>query len=146
MPKTLFKITPEVHLVLKRGDQYLLLRRYQTGYLDGFYGLVAGHVDGAEPFRTAMAREALEEAGIAIVPDDLRLVHMMHRLAEKERLSLFFEPTSWTGPIENREPHKCDDLDWYSLEEKDADLIPYIKAALDHIAAGDHYSEFGWSG
>lgn len=145
MSKIRFKIIPEVHLVLRRNSQFLMLRRYQTGYMDGYYSVVAGHVDGNETFRSAMVREAYEEAGIVLKPKELRLVHTMHRLSEDERLSLFFEAKKWEGNISNMEPNKCDDLNWYKLEENDASMVPYVKSALVNVSEDVPYSEFGWN-
>jgi len=121
-----------------------MLRRYQTGYMDGWYSVVAGHVDGNETFRSAMVREAREEAGIILSADALSLVHTMHRSSGEERLSLFFEVNIWDGEIQNMEPHKCDDLNWYTLAEQDTTLVPYVKSALEHVSYNNPYSEFGW--
>lgn len=139
MSKTRFKVIPEVHLVLRSNGKFLLLRRYQTGYMDGLYSVVAGHVDGNETLRGAMAREAQEEAGISLSLEGLRLVHTMHRRAKEERLSLFFEADTWGGEISNMEPHKCDDLEWYSLGEQNNKMVPYVHKALTHIASGVPY-------
>lgn len=145
MGRERFKLIPEVHLVLRKDDRFLMLRRYKTGYMDGLYSVVAGHVDGDETFRSAMVREANEEAGITLQNEQLRLVHTMHRVSKDERLSLFFEATAWEGEITNMEPHKCDDLNWYTLAEQDAKLVPYVKSALASVSDGNPYSEFGWS-
>ena len=141
-----FRIIPEVHLVLRDQGRLLMLRRFQTGYMDGHYSLVAGHVEGNETFAAAMAREAREEAGITVPEDALTLVHTMHRKSDEERLSLFFETSHWQGEITNAEPHKCDALDWFAPEALPVNCIPYIRAALRSIVAGMPYSEFGWPG
>ena len=57
-----FKLVVAVHLILIENGKILLLRRYNTGYEDGNYSLVAGHIDGNESVIQAMQREALEEA------------------------------------------------------------------------------------
>lgn len=43
-----FKVTVSVNVLLCRGDTYLLLRRANTGWADGFYTLPAGHLEGNE--------------------------------------------------------------------------------------------------
>ena len=55
-----------VHLILVQDSKVLLLRRYNTGYEDGNYGVVAGHLERDEEIVAAMVREAREEAGIEI--------------------------------------------------------------------------------
>ena len=66
-----YKIIPSVYLILERDGKILLGRRCNTGFLDGHYGLAAGHAEAYETFREAMVREAKEEIGIDIDVDNL---------------------------------------------------------------------------
>jgi 8-oxo-dGTP diphosphatase len=105
-----FRAVVAVHLLLLRGDEVLLLRRANTGYEDGNYSVVAGHLDGNETASQAMVREAAEEAGIQVAQADLRFVHIMHRkeAAEaEERIDLFFSAKRWEREPEIGEPEKC---------------------------------------
>jgi 8-oxo-dGTP diphosphatase len=139
-----FMLIPEVHLLLLRERKILLLRRYHTGYEDGNYSVVAGHVDGHEPATVAMARDADEEAGIVIDPADLVLAHLMHRKAHDERLSLFFTATQWHGEPANKEPEKCDDLRWFALDALPPNMVGYVGYALCQFLRGTMYAEYGW--
>ena len=145
-PKNRFKLIPAVYLVLRRNNEVLLLRRANTGYQDGMYSVVAGHLDGDELAKEGMAREAKEEAGIVIDPVDLRLVHTAHRLSRnevgQERIDLFFEATTWQGGVTNMEPEKCDDLAWYPLDKLPQNMLPFVKLVLQDIANGVQYSEY----
>jgi len=142
-----FKAVAVVYLVLMREGRLLMLRRRGTGYEDGNYSLVAGHVDRGETLAQAMAREAWEEAGLRLAPEDLSLTHVMHRLTGDERLTFFFSPSRGIGggEPENREPDRCDDLSWFPLDDLPANTVAYVRVALNHIQAGLPYSEFGWS-
>ena len=142
MPR--FKLIPEAHLFLFKDQQVLLLQRHNTGYEDGKFSVVAGHVDGGETARQAMAREAREEAGLLIEPEALRLCHVVHRLSDAERVSFFFTTDTWQGEPVNLEPHKCSELAWYPLAQLPAHMVPYVRHALGQVLAGHPYSEFGW--
>ncbi|MDP9371913.1 MAG: NUDIX domain-containing protein [Chloroflexota bacterium] len=142
-----FKLVAAVHLFLVREGRVLLARRCNTGYEDGRYSVIAGHLDGGEEVRAAAAREAREEAGIAIVPDNLAVVGVMHRRAEDERIDFFLAAGRWMGEIVNAEPHKCDDLAWFPLDRPPENVIPYVRRALDNYRGhpgGVWFDSFGW--
>lgn len=121
-----------------------MLRRANTGYMDGMYSLVAGHIDGNEALTAATVREAKEESGVTIAPEDLRLKVTMHRRGDDERLDFFFEPAAWTGELQNMEPGKCDDLSWFPLDALPENTIPYIREAIRCYREDVGYSEVGW--
>lgn len=133
-----FKLIPVVHLILLRDGHALMLRRHQTGYEDGNYSLIAGHVDGNETFRRTMLRETREEAGLTLAENQLQLALIMHRKAQDERLSLFFTAQNWTGEPGNQELEKCDDMSWFALETLLPNTVPYIAAALASFRSGEH--------
>src|SRR6185369_159344 len=78
MTGTHFTLIPAVHLFLFKEKKVLLARRFNTGFEDGNYSVPAGHVDGNEPMTAAMIREAKEEVGIEIQPENLQFAHVMH--------------------------------------------------------------------
>ena len=139
---------PASYLVLIRDNKILLLRRFNTGYEDGKYSMVAGHVDPGETFTQTIIRETKEEAGIDLRAEDLKVVHVMHRNSgtdeNDERVDVFFTAERWGGEIENKEPHKCDDLSWFDLDNIPENAIPYIKQAINCIKNKIYYSEHGW--
>ena len=140
------KFASGVHLLLMRNEQILLLRRYQTGYEDGNYTVPAGHLDGKETTRAAAVREAKEEVGVTIDPADLTLLQVMHRNKPgiEEKIEFFFHVHRWQGDPINAEPHKCNDVSWFPVSELPQNFVPYIKFALEQIARGERYTEYGW--
>jgi 8-oxo-dGTP diphosphatase len=139
-----FTAVVAVHLFLIRDDEILLLRRCNTGYADGQYSVIAGHLDGGEELTTAMIREAREEAGIQIGPADLQPAGVMHRLEGDERIDFFFTCSAWSGDVQNLEPEKCDDLRWVRFDDLPDNVVPYVRRAIDNYLAGRWFDSFGW--
>ncbi len=129
-----------VHLFLLDGERVLLSLRQDTGYADGQWSVVAGHLDGNETVSAVVSREACEEAGIALAPDDLAVVGIMHRRAEgsagRERLDFPQTARVWRGTPTNLEPEKCAALAWYPLDALPQALVPYVRRALANYRQG----------
>lgn len=55
------KFISAVHLIFQKGNKILLSLRKNTGWEDGKYSVIAGHVRSNETSIKAMIREAKEE-------------------------------------------------------------------------------------
>lgn len=132
------------YLILKQENKILLHLRKNTGYCDGMWSLVAGHVEDDESATEGMIREALEEVGIDIDPKQIQVVHIMHRKTNRLNIDLFFECKSWSGKIQNQEIEKCEKLEFFPISSLPLNIIDYIEIALKHILDGKFYSELGW--
>ena len=145
MSKKRFMFRGAVYLMPIKDGQILLLRRFNTGWEDGKYSLVAGHVDGNEPVTQAMTREASEEAGINVASKDLKMVHAMHRNAPyAEYLDFFFVADRWQGEPKIMETDKCDDLSWFDLDNLPDNVLEYVKQAIDSYRDNIPFSEYGF--
>lgn len=143
-----FKAIPASYVVLAKDNLYLLLRRKGTSYYDGYLSLPAGHVEEGESLKTAAIREAHEEVGIIIQPQDLQLVHVLNRPAVEKngdtRIEFFFMATQWQGEIQNMEQQKCSELLWANKDRIPEDTTPEVKQALAYINQQVLESEMGW--
>jgi len=129
-----------VYLFLKKDNEVLLQKR-ANGWMDGFYSLPAGHIDGGETIKTAMSRETLEETGLIIEEDNLEVVHVMHRLAEKEYIDFFLTTEKWEGTPTVKEPNKCSELKWFDINQLPDNIIPNVKHFLKEISQNKTFSE-----
>lgn len=141
-----FKAYVAAYLVLIKDKQILFLRRFNTGYQDGNYSLVSGHLEGGETTKQCIIREAREEAGIVMRPEDLKVVHVTHRLTpQREYFDVYLRAEKWTGDIAIMEPNKCDELKWFAVDEFPENMAPEVKFALESIKQNIYYGEFGWA-
>ena len=134
-----------VHLFLLRDNEILLLRRFNTGYEDGNYSVIAGHIDGGENVYAAMIREAKEEAGIDVSLEHLEVVQVMHRKqADEERIDYFFKCEKWDGIIKITEPDKCDELRWVDINHLPENTVSYIREAVNKFNTNVKFTIYGW--
>ena len=148
--KERFTLAAAVMLLLTRrgdgGEEILLQRRQGTGYRDGYFDLcAAGHVEAGEPLRRAMAREAKEELGIEIGPDELRFVCLIHKLSGgEEYMNAYFTAQSYRGEPTVCEPTKCGGIGWYPIDALPAPMVEDRILALENYRRGISYGEYGW--
>jgi 8-oxo-dGTP diphosphatase len=133
-----------VHLLFFREGRVLLLRRFQTGYMDGHYSVPAGHLDGGETVTQAAVREAREETGLDLAPGDIAFACVFHRFEDEERVDFFVTVRTWSGEPFNAEPHKCDDLRWFRIDDLPGNTIPYVRQGIGNALANVPFGEFGW--
>lgn len=140
-----FQLSVSVFCVLKQGDEFLLILRSNTGYLDNMFSLPAGAIEGSESVTAATCREAFEEVGVTVSENNLKQSHLMHCTVDgNEWLNIFFVAEQWDGTPAVKEPHKHSEVKWLSTAELPENTIPYIRQALEHIEKNSRFSEFGW--
>ena len=118
-----------VHLLILQDNDVLLMRRSaSTSGLQGQYTLIAGKVDEFENPSVAMIREAHEEIGITIAPENLKLLSIFHRARsdfkgqDTDIIEFIFTTHAWDSDIINKEPDLCDDLQFFALDNLPAPL------------------------
>jgi ADP-ribose pyrophosphatase YjhB (NUDIX family) len=140
-----FTLRAAVYLILIKDGKTLLSRRYNTGWMDGKYSLVAGHLDGNETVFDTMIREAFEEAGIKIEKIDLKPVKVLHRNSgDQEYMDFFFLAEKWEGEPTIKEPDKCDDMSWFPINDLPENILPYVKNVIENYKDGIAFIESGW--
>jgi 8-oxo-dGTP pyrophosphatase MutT (NUDIX family) len=138
-----------VHLYLERPDGTVLLglRHPDSVFAPSTWHALAGHCE-QESAITCLIREAREEAGLHIEPQDVELVHVVHHIdrpGDRPRIGLFFLARTWSGEPELREPDKCTQWKFWDPAALPGDLVPYARVAIEGIRAGRLYSEMGWA-
>ena len=134
-----------VYLILIKDNKILLMRRYNTGWNDGNYSVPAGHIDGNESITQATIREAREEIGITVNKNDLDVVHVMHVQSNHEYICFFLQAKKWDGEPKLMETDKCDDVQWFPLNDLPKNLSENLHAAIESYKKRIFYSEKGWN-
>lgn len=138
------KANVNAHLIPIKNKSVMLSLRQNTGYFDGHYGLVSGHVEQNESVRSALLREIKEEAMLDLSPAQLKLVHTMHHLKDRNNVAFFFLCEEWEGEFVNLEPYKCGGFAFFPLDNLPSNIVPYVGEVIKHIQSGIAYSEDGW--
>ncbi|MFB6518145.1 phosphotransferase [Streptomyces sp. NPDC056401] len=133
----------DVHLILRRdtvhGPEVLLSRRAGPVYATGLWHLPSGHLDPGETMVEGVIREAREETGVLIDPEDVTAAVTVHHrppVGTNSRIGVFFEVRRWSGRPRVREPDRCDGMGWYPLDGLPEPMVAYCRAGLDAYRAG----------
>jgi ADP-ribose pyrophosphatase YjhB (NUDIX family) len=133
-------INVKARLILYHKGQILLLK--QTKPNGGNYTLVGGNVELRESARQSVIRESFEEAGILLKPEDLHLVHVLHKIKnQQQRIVMYFKAYYWEGELKAKETHKFKEAEWFYLDKLPNNLTQTVRHVLDEYREGNFYSE-----
>lgn len=144
MSEERYSLRCAVYVFLIKDGKMFLLRRKNTGWEDGKYGIPAGHLEPNETITEAAIRETKEEAGTNINKEDLVLVHTMHRKADVDYIDFFFNVKKWTEEPFLAEKDKADDAEWFDLNNLPENILKHVKVAFENYQNNIIFSEFGF--
>ncbi|MGW4348633.1 NUDIX domain-containing protein [Streptomyces sp. NPDC004690] len=125
--------------VRKAADAYLARHPHERDSL-------AGHCE-REGAVSCVVREAREEAGLVIEPDDVEFVHLVRLVdspSARPRIGLVFRARAWSGAPAVREPDRCVEWRWWDPKDLPDAVVPYTRQAIEGVLAGRLFSKRGW--
>ena len=132
-----------VHVLVMRGSELFLLRRANTGFMDGYYALPGGHQEAGESVSAAAIRECREEIGIT--PRDLQPVCVMpYRSGRHQGLNFLFETSDYDGEPVINEPELFDAGCWVNAAQLPQPVAVWLPDALALRERKEWYREFEW--
>ncbi len=104
---------------------------------------IAGHIEENETATQAIVREAKEELGIDVDIKDVEFAHIVHNLVgDNKRMDFYFLIKDFKGELQNLEPSKCTDMQFFSKNKLPFEKIaPTTLQALQSVWAKKYYSE-----
>lgn len=136
-----------VYLIGKRDNTILLGKRKNTGHMDGYWSLIAGHVREGESSTKALVREVFEECGINLKIESLSLIGaMLHKSPPYDYINFVFQADLTAHHLKNMEEDKCEALAFYPINELPSPMENYIVEIIKKSIPeqGLWISEYGW--
>lgn len=145
MSKERFKMHATVALLIIKDNKVLLMKRRNTGYMDGYYGMVSGHLEQNESLKQAIIRETLEEIGVNVNEEDINIICMIRRGDNDNYFNYFLAANKFEGEPSIMEPDKCEELIWADLNDLPENTIEAEKRAIYNYLNGISFDEYDFS-
>lgn len=139
-----FNIHAMVGIILIYKGKVLLAKRCNTGYMDGRYALISGHLESGESLKTAMVREIKEEINVDIKENNLNYVCVIRRGDNDNYFNFYLSCEDFRGEIKNNEPDKCEELKWFDLNALPDEMIPNDRKAIFNFTHNISFEEYNF--
>ena len=137
------------YVLIEQSGKIAFVLRSNTTWMNGYYGLPSGKVESDESYSECAIREAKEEVGIEVSNEQLEFVHVVQRHHDNDEngewVDVYFRAKNYKGEPYNAEPDIHSELAWLDPDNLPENVIPAVKDAIEHIRAGEKYSEFGFN-
>lgn len=144
--KERFKLVITVGLILLNDKgQVLLQKRCNTGYMDGKYGLVAGHLEKDESLVDGIIREAKEEIDAILDKNNIEFVCMIRRGDNCDYVNTYFKYINYNKEIQRNELEKCLELKWFDIDKLPDNIIPNDKRAINNMNKKLYLDEYDFN-
>lgn len=127
-------------IIMDSADRILLIKRgAEVRNEPGFWSKPGGTVDYGEKVVEAMRREIKEELDIDIEIIG-QLPHTDHIIssAQQHWIALNFIARITSGEPKNMEPHKCDEIAWFALDELPEKITQTTREPIAHYMSGQY--------
>ncbi len=132
-----------VHVLLRNsGGSVCLLRRANTGFMDGWYSPPGGHQEVGESVQDAAIRECLEETGVR--PEMLQPIAVLpYRSGTHQGVNFVFACTTWAGDVK-ADPQVFDDTVWVNPDHLPHPCVPWLPNVLALEASNCWFEELSY--
>ncbi len=134
-----------VHILLERNEDghLALLKRANTGFMDGYYALPGGHQEQGESISQTARRELMEELGVLAVEIEPACV-LPYRSGRHQGTNFLFRCLKWEGEPVINEPELFAELVWVPRDKLPQPTADWVPPALALSGTGDWYLEMDW--
>lgn len=143
--KTYLKIRSYVSLIARKDNQILLMKRENTGYMDGYWAFPGGTLEELETLEQGIVREIKEEINLDIQLQYLNLVHVLLHYdspMQLNRIGYYFSISQWSGSLNNNEPDKHSALEWFNIDDLPENMTPWTLQAFNGYKNKFRYSQY----
>lgn len=117
-----------IGVLIVDGNKILLGKR-KNAHGSGFWAPPGGHLEYGESWQQCAQREVLEETGLML--DEVRFCAVTNDIfAEnnKHYVTIFMRAAYTGGAVQNREPEKCEQWQWFAVDQlPDKLFLPFAQ-------------------
>ncbi len=139
-----------VYLIIKDNDWKILFGRRKWNFKNWYFQIIpAWHLEWEETYFDSAIREAKEELWVNVKKEDLKIIHICHRIMKGEIVyfDIYIKAKKYYWEIKICEKEKCSEIWFFDIENlPDDKFVSYDIDAIKNAYSWDNFSEiiYNW--